>query len=69
MATLSLKSAGPKFTDFLKKWHFFAQIVFISDFSVQIQRLKLTLEQNFSQIGQKIKGLEFRPRTIAKTTL
>ena len=43
MVTLLLKSIWPKFTDFRKKCHLFSQIVFKSEFSVQIrnQRSKI----------------------------
>ena len=35
-------------------------------FKLEISALKLTHDQSFSQIGQKMKELEFRPQMIPK---
>ena len=48
----------------------FTQNVFILDFFVQIrnQLLKIVPVPNFSQIGQKIRKLEFRPENCLMTS-
>ena len=71
MAALLTRSAWLDFTDFWKKWYFFAQIVFISDFSLQIrnQRPKIDPSAKFQPIWTKDKNIEFRPRTIVKTLM
>ena len=65
-----VKECVAKIFRFLKKNGLsIVQIVSVLDFSVQIrnQPLKFAHVQNFSQIGQKIKGLKIRPLTIVKT--
>ena len=61
METLLLKSTWPKLSHFREKGIFLEQIVFISVFLVEIRisALELTHVENLSQIGQKIKDLEF----------
>ena len=69
MAMLLLKKTWSKFSDFQKKWHFSSsnRIYSILWFKFKISALKLVHVQNFSQIGQKIKDLEFRAQMIPKT--
>ena len=57
MAMLLLKSDWPKFSYFLKKWHFLVQIIIMSDFLVQIRNQSpLTHAQNFQPNWTKDKG-------------
>ena len=64
MAMLLLKSAWSKFSGFRKKLSFSRsnRIVFgLSNSNSKLTLKKLTLVQNFGQIGQEIKKVEFPP--------
>ena len=54
----------------MKNGQCFTQNVFISDFFCQIrnQRMKIGPCSNFSQIGQKIRELDFRPENCLMTS-
>ena len=69
VAMLVLRSDWPKFS-MCQKWLSRLNCIdigFLGSNLREVSAFKFTHVQNFSQIGQEIKELEFRHRTISKT--